>query len=559
MRVSAACLLVLAALTACPGAASAQPRQLPAPALVANDGLERALTQGRLTEAQYALERARSLFQLGAVRREFGDVERPGSRDATLILRDLALRLRELSGAERREAERLLARPDDTDGVPPGTGNGWTANESTLSPLCGADIGLDANVCVHWVDEIGDPDAPQPEDSDPANGIPDQVDATLAELETVWDKEIGELGYRAPQDDSDSANDGGGPELDVYLDDIGTPDVSLFGYCTTDDPAAEDPFVFAFSAYCVLDNDYIAPQFGVPPEEHGFLKVTAAHEFHHASQFAYDGVEDLWFMEGTATNMEETVYPTVNDNVFFLNLYSPLTRPASPLDRGGFGDSEYGSWIFWRFLEERLYRGDPNVIRRVWNRARAELPTDPDEYSLQAVARVLRNDGIHLADAFVRFAVANRLRNYADGNLYPRTPTDRTFRIGPAQRRTAWQARRMNHLTTRYFSFRPRSGVPRRARLGLNVEAHPRGGRARVIVFTKGGNRSVLTIRLDGQGDGHRRVPFGRNVRRVDLVLSNGSSRIRDCFSDFFEPFYSCFGVPKDDRRTYRFRAILRT
>ncbi|MGH3091126.1 MAG: hypothetical protein ACRDOG_02165, partial [Gaiellaceae bacterium] len=156
--------------------------------------------------------------------------------------------------------------------------------------------------------------------------------------------------------------------------------------------------------------------------------------------------------------------------------------------------------------------------------------------------------------------VANRLRAYADGNLYPRTPTDRTFRIGPARPRTAWQARRMNHLTTRYVSFRPRRGVPRRARLGVNVEVHPRGGRARLIVFSKSGNRFIRAIRLNRQGDGHRRVPFGRKVRRVDLVLSNGSSRMRDCFSDrFFPPFYSCQGVPKDDRRTYRFRAILRT
>jgi hypothetical protein len=556
MRVSAAYLLVLAALAAWTGAASAQPRQLPALAPAANDGLKRAFTQGRLTEAQYALERARSLFRLGAVRREFGDVERPDSRDATLILRDLALRLRELFGADRREAERLLARPDDGD-VPEGAGNGWTAPPAKQAQVCSADPTIE--ICVHWVFTAGDPDAPPPEDTAPANGIPDQVDVTLTELETVWNKEIVDLDYRAPQPDDDSPNDGGGPELDVYLDDIGTPNVGLFGYCTTDDPDASDPFVFAFSAYCVLDNDYSAAQFGVPPEEHAFLKVTAAHEFHHASQFAYDGVEDLWFMEGTATNMEETVYPTVDDNVFFLKLYSPLTRPGSPLDRGGFGDSEYGAWIFWRFLEEKLYHDDPNVIRRVWNRARAALPTDPDEYSLQAVARVLRNDGIHLADAFAGFAVANRLRAYDDGNLYPRTPTDRTFRIGPAQRRTAWLARRMNHLTTRYLSFRPRSGVPRRARLGLNVDAHPSGARARVIVFSKGGNRSIRSIRLDRDGDGHSRVPFGRNVTRVDLVLSNGSSRIRDCFSDFFEPFYSCSGVPKDDRRTYRFRAILRT
>jgi hypothetical protein len=544
MRAPAACLLVLAALAAWTGAASAQPRQLPALAPAANDGLKRAFTQGLLTEAQYALERARSLFRLGAVRREFGDVERPGSRDATLILRDLALRLRELSGADRRQAERLLARPTDGDDPDTGDPQGYGYAVAEATPLCGTDM------CFHWVEST--PDGPPDADGNPAT-VPAQVLTTKMIFEEVWAAEIG-LGYREPLSDIDEPNHGPDEKLDIYLVDIGGD--RIFGYCASD--LGIGPF--ARPVYCVVDDDYALNQYGAaPPEPHAFLRVTAAHEFFHAVQGAYDFFEDFWFMEGTATNMEETVYEDIDDNVNFL-AYSPLTRPGSPLDRGGFGDSEYGSWIFWRFLEEKLYHGDPNVIRRIWIRARAALPTDPDEYSLQAVARVLRNDGIHLADAFSGFAVANRLRAYADGKLYPRTPTDRTFRIGPAQRRTAWQARRMNHLTTRYFSFRPRSSVPRRAQLGLNVEAHPRGGRARAIVFTKGGNRAIRPIRLDRQGDGHLRVPFGRNVTRVDLVLSNGSSRMRDCFTDLtFPPFYSCLGVPKDDRRTYRFRAILRT
>ena len=38
------------------------------------------------------------------------------------------------------------------------------------------------------------------------------------------------------------------------------------------------------------------------------LKVTLAHEFFHAVQFAYDIGEDTWLMEGTATWMEDQVY-----------------------------------------------------------------------------------------------------------------------------------------------------------------------------------------------------------------------------------------------------------
>ena len=48
------------------------------------------------------------------------------------------------------------------------------------------------------------------------------------------------------------------------------------------------------------------------------LRVTAAHEFFHAIQFAYDVKEDLWFMEGSATWVEDEVYDSINDNYQFL-------------------------------------------------------------------------------------------------------------------------------------------------------------------------------------------------------------------------------------------------
>ena len=59
------------------------------------------------------------------------------------------------------------------------------------------------------------------------------------------------------------------------------------------------------------------------------LKVTAAHEFFHAVQFAYDIGEDGWLMEGTATWMEEHVYDAINDNRQYLAT-SPLAHPSDP-------------------------------------------------------------------------------------------------------------------------------------------------------------------------------------------------------------------------------------
>ena len=78
------------------------------------------------------------------------------------------------------------------------------------------------------------------------------------------------------------------------------------------------------SGYCVLDNDFAEAQYGAPPMHS--LRVTAAHEFFHAVQFAYDYGEDPWLMEATATWMEERVADDVNDN----RQYLPYGQVGAP-------------------------------------------------------------------------------------------------------------------------------------------------------------------------------------------------------------------------------------
>ena len=79
---------------------------------------DRARATGRLTPAEYALERARSLFSLAEVRWRWGAVERPDPHDATPILRDLRAALPHLRGRDRaaaradpRAAQRPRRRP----------------------------------------------------------------------------------------------------------------------------------------------------------------------------------------------------------------------------------------------------------------------------------------------------------------------------------------------------------------------------------------------------------------------------------------------------------------
>lgn len=551
-------LAVFALAVAPLASAQEEPRPLPALAPAPDDALTDALETGELTEAEYALERAASVFELPEVREEFGDVERAGRHDVTLYLRDLALRVDDLAGADRRQARRILARPPGGD---VDIGNGWTHPESIFSPACSEIPGVE--LCVHWVDFPSDPDAPDPTDDD-LDGVPNYVELTLATLENVWAQEIGALGYRAPLSDITSNDNGTDPRYDVYLDDLGSD--LVYGYCTTDDPNRDSAEIFAVSAYCVLDNDYDPSQFGTAHTPQEFLEVTAAHEFHHASQFAYDWQEDVWLLEGTATNMEETVYPLVDDNVFFLDFFSPLTHPAVSLDRGGFGDSEYGSWIYWRYLQEKVAGGDPAILREIWERADT-LDPDPntegdepaDDYSLLAVRKELTERGLVFADVFARFAVANRLLDYTDASTagYPATPSSRTWGIGPNQRGARTQAWKINHLATRYFSFVPGKRASTTGKLRLWITLPANGARASLVVVRMDNSVSVWHLKQNAAGQSNPRLGFGRGtIKRVDLVLSNGSTRMA-CWTSFGPPFYSCFGRPLDDARSFTFRAQL--
>ena len=305
MRFTKLALTLLLAICAWSAAApaSAAPRPLPPLTPAKHDALSRALEQGRLTESQYALERARSLFALGRVRAEFGHVAPANPHAATFILRDLLARTRSLSGSEHAEAKAILSRPD---GAP--TFLYEPAWEFDALPAASARAAAGRSASTGTTTQRT-ATRRRMTDTNPANGLPDQIDDTIEVLDDVWDTETAGLGYREPLDDSATTlNDGGGPQLDIYIADIGS--IGLFGYCTSDDPHA---YAFsapwAVSAYCVLDDDYGQAQYGIGQTSLEYLQVTAAHEFFHAVQFAYDWFEDYALMEGSAMWMEGQIYP----------------------------------------------------------------------------------------------------------------------------------------------------------------------------------------------------------------------------------------------------------
>ena len=509
------------------------------------DALTRALDRGHLTRAQYSLERAVSLFDLQSVRARFGGVRRVDPHLATIVLRDLAVSVHALNGADKARALALLARPDD--GVSDPFGDGYSVP---------SEVGCSTHICLHWVESTTD--APPLEDAD-ASGFPDWVEINADVLEEVWATEVTDYGYRAPKSDVTSSNHGPDGRIDVYLADIG--DDHLFGYCFTDDPnAINNNFPpYDVSAYCVLDNDYSAAQFG--PGASGLigLMATAPHEFFHAVQFAYDVLDDAWFMESTATWMEDEVFDNVNQNRDYLP-DSSMRKGFVSIDDGR-GFRLYGNWIFIRFLAEYFgtqASADPTFVRDAWEWADGS-PGGPDYYSMQALKQVARDRDWYLQWAVADFGAFNLApkRFYEEGGAYPTPLIDKSFGLTAARSDTGVWSVSTDHLTSRYFVYRPGSGISRTAKLSLIVDATARGtmSEASAVVFYKSGAVRNIIIRLNAQGNGAKTVPFGKGVvKSVVLVLTNASTRYKNCFIG--TPF-SCGGRPVDDNRRYFFRAIV--
>ena len=445
-------------------------------------------------------------------------------RDATMALTALRLAYPGLTPAGRQAADALLARP--TDGAADPEQFGYTVAEAT--PACGT------YACVHYVPTSTD--APALTDAD-ADGTPDWVEFTLAELESVLAFEVGTLGYRLPPPDGVR---GGNALFDVYLSQLGAE--GLYGFCMPENKAPGERF--AYSGYCVLDNDFA--EFSLGPVKS--LLVTAAHEFFHAIQFGYDAAEDRWLLEATATWMEERYADEVDDNRQYLR-YGQLGRPRTPLDefeRTGAG--QYGNWLFFELVSQRF---GIDAVRRIWQKLDAAGDA-PDRYSVQGVRAVVQAAGHRsFADFYARFATANQAPRafYSEGAAYRAAPVTRSVTLRP-ERPLVRASRRLDHLTSAAYRFRPSAAVGAAWRLRLSVDAPATPGAAAASLIRKrGGGVAVRTIKLRRDGDRTLTLAFAhRRVASITVVLANGSTRFKPCWRG---TAYSCQGRPRDNNAAY--------
>jgi hypothetical protein len=201
-----------------------------------------------------------------------------------------------------------------------------------------------------------------------ANGFADSV-AAIANY--VYDVETGGLGYLPPPSDG---QDGGGPEYDIYVVNFG----NQYGQTTPETPLDAKADGGTFTTFMEIDHDFT---FVRPDQNKGLpaLRVTIAHEFHHAIQLGNYGywVNETYYYEMTSTWMEDVVYNDVND--YYQYLRDAFQQPQLPFTSTS-GVVDYGRAIWCHYVAKRFGR---EAVRRSWEEIRSASPLIAIDHALQ--------------------------------------------------------------------------------------------------------------------------------------------------------------------------------
>jgi len=321
------------------------------------------------------------------------------------------------------------------------------------------------------------------------------IDFWLDTFEQVWDAHTIDVGFALPPC-SDTQ------PFRVYLGNTG-PDVPTI-----------EPDVFGWSDLDGSNCPYVVVQenYATDPDPVGIAQVTAAHEYHHGVQAAYDWGDPDYWVEATAVWAEELVFGAVNDYLYYINDNTWLSRPEAALALED-GDHEYGNVLWVLHLAQRY--GGPRAIRRIWERCTFDTPTDATEGYLQ-------DQGASLDVAFVSFTAHLATADFVDGALYDPVHTLADVVTYPSAESFTSQV--PESFGSGYVVFRPAEGPIQRLDVIFRGAAEHNGADIRwgvALVAETATSWSHQTLTPNTAGDTGGGVnSFGGDVERVVLAVS---------------------------------------
>ena len=344
--------------------------------------------------------------------------------------------------------------------------------------------------------------------------IPDWIHLCAQVFDHVWEVEVDSLGFWPPPADGSwypgEEDYGGDSRYDVYVEELGIHRV--YGY-TQSEFFVSGGTPHAATSYMVLDNDYSSSIYPTPGDSG--LMVTAAHEFFHAVQFAYDTWEERFFMEISSTWMEDVVYDQVNDYYNYLSHpgYSSIfSRPDLSLTTFD-GFHEYSSCVWGHYLAKRFGR---EIIKDIWEGC-------VQKTALDAMEDALMGRGQDLAAAHNEFAVwnyftgsrADTLLYYPEGDHYPQVKiySDNLHTLYPVEVDSV--SHPPEPLGASYVRFSPQDAAG-----DLKIEFNGQPGVVWRATLVMGSSHDVVKMSIDALGRGVGQVQNWSQYGEVILVAT---------------------------------------
>jgi len=349
-------------------------------------------------------------------------------------------------------------------------------------------------------------------------GWPDTAyrDSIAVAVERAWSQEVTSLGFRAPPNDGNDPDGGGGNSLyDVYLQNCS----GYYGYCEGSYTVPSTPRTDCTS-FIVIDNDYAG--FGYPDPTDP-MKVTVAHEFCHACQFSSNYDVDTWYMECTSVWAEDMVYDDINDYRGYLSYY--LNYPYHSLEWQDItGLRMYGSCVWNFFLTEHV-AGD--IVPGIW----ARLESTTDAYA--AFDYCLGLEGTTLEETYKTYAVWNWFTDtrddglhYDEGAYWPLVAAQRTYTSYPVIGGGPPPLRRPDHMAWNYIHL-DNPGGPEDI-LDVSYDGPSPSTIESYVCLNAtaaGGNTSEQgELTIDAEGNGSTTVHGWDGMERVAVVVVNAST-----------------------------------
>jgi hypothetical protein len=362
-----------------------------------------------------------------ALRTEGGSVQDKGwiVRCGTSILREVRTRLDTMSPEVRAEAEAILSPP--------------RPHEPSTSPHTAALTGekvvahvlpnwvLTPNFSVEWGPALTNEDGSTPVRDENANGVPDVVERWAELFEGSYAAETAILKPGSP--DAVFAGTGAQANLiPVYIGNssptLTIENISRGTYALTS-YSSGDP-----TPFILVNNDlsFVPPNQDPAGKIPGAMKITAAHELFHVVHFLYEPdswrpTEDDWWLETSATWMEDEVFDGVNDYLQYFGSsgWTAFVEAGLPVhtDDPHYIVRAYGGVIFGKYLSEHV--GGQAMMGELWDLIRP-VPA-PGRRILDALDVYAASQGLTDAETlFLGFSAANAVMDYREGGAYGSVP-----------------------------------------------------------------------------------------------------------------------------------------